>query len=92
MVPSAGKRSQIHRANTEQAGRNGDCPYLLRAFAVSRLDEEPQEYKEFSARVMRFVSGQTLDSLDKQHLTPKLLFEVGAYIGRVDTALQVWYI
>ena len=71
--------------------RQGEMVTVLTSRELLQFqDEVPQEYKEFSARVMRFVPGETLDSLDKQHLTPKLLFEVGAYIGRVDTALQVY--
>ena len=43
----------------------------------------------FSIRVMRFVPGEIFDKVDKKHLTPKLMYEVGAFIGKVDTALHV---
>ncbi len=43
----------------------------------------------FSVRVMRFVPGEVFDMVDKHYLTPHLLFQVGAFVGRIDTALKV---
>ncbi len=55
-------------------------------------EEQPSEAVlslAFSIRVMRFVPGEVFDAVDKRYLTPSLLFDVGAFTGRIDTALQV---
>lgn len=48
---------------------------------------------QFCVRVLVFIPGETLDSVQ---LTPKLAYDVGNYIGRMDAMLQVnrllgWY-
>lgn len=43
----------------------------------------------FCMRVMRFVAGEVFDEVDKRHLTPRLMYDVGAFLGNVDTALKV---
>ncbi len=45
----------------------------------------------FSVRVMKFVPGEVFDMVDKHYLTPQLLFQVGAFVGKIDTALKVKY-
>ncbi len=44
---------------------------------------------QYHVRVLPFISGQVLDSVDKQHLTPNLLKEVGKMIGSVNKELKV---
>ena len=43
----------------------------------------------YCIRVVRFVPGETMDAISKECITPKLLFEVGQFLGRIDTSLSV---
>lgn len=55
-------------------------------------EEQPSEAAQdhsFSVRLMRFVPGEVFDMVDKRYLTPDLLFQVGAFLGRIDTTLKV---
>ena len=44
---------------------------------------------QYHVRVLPFISGQVLDSVDKRYLTPALLQEVGRTIGSVNKELKV---
>lgn len=61
----------------------------LLKFTDGPHETELRRSEVFSMRVMKFVPGEILDKVDKQHLTPRLMYDVGAFIGRVDAALYV---
>lgn len=62
---------------------------LLRFEGSGKKPLEVIESQSFSARVMRFVPGEVFDALEKHYLTPNIMFEVGAFIGKIDNALKV---
>jgi len=43
----------------------------------------------FCARVLTFIPGELMDRVNKHCLTPQLLYNIGNFVGRMDTALQV---
>lgn len=43
----------------------------------------------FAVRVMKFIPGELFDHVDKKYLTPRVLYNVGAFVGKVDSALNV---
>ncbi len=42
----------------------------------------------YCVRVVRYVPGEILENI-KEFITPKLLFETGQFLGKIDTALSV---
>ena len=54
----------------------------------SDLIEKITESK-FFMRVMTFIPGECLDTVDKHHLTPRLLYDVGNCVGSACAILQV---
>ena len=46
----------------------------------------------YAVRIMHFIAGEMLDSIDKKYITPKLLKEGGAFLGRLDLALKVSFL
>lgn len=52
---------------------------------LGTLDKEDT----YAVRILHFVQGELLDDIDKRYLTPKLMHNVGKFVGRVDAALQV---
>ena len=61
---------------------------------LSMFDDEPVLKSEngdlsCAVRVMRYIPGELFDKVDKKYLTPRLMYEVGALIGKVDAVLQV---
>ena len=79
--------------------REFDCPYPLLSRRGVDVEHVPEmdliekdgdcEKRKFSVRVVSFIPGEVMDNIDKIHITPRLLYDVGKYIGRIDTALQV---
>ena len=43
----------------------------------------------FYMRVVTFIPGECLDEVEKSHLTPRLLYDVGHCVGNADAILQV---
>ena len=43
----------------------------------------------FCARVLTFIPGELMDRVNEHCLTPQLLYNIGNFVGRMDTALQV---
>ena len=61
---------------------------------LSTFDDEPVLKSEngdlsCAVRVMRYIPGELFDKVDKKYLTPRLMHDVGALIGKVDAVLQV---
>ena len=54
----------------------------------SDLIEKIAESK-FFMRVVTFIPGECLDTVDKHHLTPRLLYDVGSCVGSTCALLQV---
>ncbi len=60
--------------------------------SVRRLTPEREEEKgegTFLLRVMNYIPGEMFDHIDKVHVTPRLLYDIGKYAGRMDSLLQV---
>ena len=51
--------------------------------------ESRGEENEFCARVLFFIPGEMMDKIDQVYVTPRLMYELGQYIGSIDAALQV---
>ena len=47
---------------------------------------------KFLMRVVTYIPGECLDHVEKQYLTPGLLYDIGNYIGRVDAVLSVSFL
>ncbi len=43
----------------------------------------------YAVRVLHYVSGELFDKIEKHYITPKLLREAGAFLGKLDVALKV---
>lgn len=53
---------------------------------------EATKTNKFVVRVMTFIPGEMFDEIEKRFVTPKLLYEVGKYIGRVCEEIQVLFL
>ncbi len=59
---------------------------------VRKLTPEREEEKgerTFLLRVVNYIPGEIFDNIDKVHVTPRLLYDIGKYAGRMDSLLQV---
>ena len=84
-------------------GKGVRCPYPLKSkngrqleiYSESQLLRSTGSYersdreREFGIRVLIFLPGELLDKIDRVHITPRLMYETGKYIGKLDAALQV---
>ena len=84
-------------------GKGVQCPYPLTSrdgrqleiYSESQLlknegnHETSDKEREFGIRVLVFLPGEMLDTIDRVHITPRLMYETGKYIGNLDAALQV---
>ena len=84
-------------------GKGVQCCYPLTSRDGSQLElysesqllkdggnhEESGKEREFAIRVLVFLPGEMLDSIDRVHITPRLMYETGKYIGNLDVMLQV---
>ena len=61
---------------------------LMEYGSNSDLTEKMKESKCFM-RVVTFIPGECLDTVDKHHLTPRLLYDVGNCVGNACAILQV---
>ena len=52
----------------------------------------PSHSETYAVRIMHFIAGELFDSIDKKYITPKLLNEAGAFLGRLDLALKVTWL
>ena len=43
----------------------------------------------YPVRVMKFVPGEMMNGIEVKFLTPRLLYNVGQFVGQVNTALEV---
>ncbi len=43
----------------------------------------------YCIRVVRYVTGEIMENISKECVTPKLLFKVGQFLGKIDIALSV---
>lgn len=50
---------------------------------------EGEAESKFYMRVVTFIPGECLDEIDKHHLTPRLLYDVGYCIGNANAIMQV---
>ena len=78
--------------NVQMTTRDGDTIATVMGSELRRVtggSSEGVDELTHCVRVVRFVSGQTMDSIGREQVTPRLLFEVGQYLGRIDTALNV---
>ncbi len=57
----------------------------------SLCEESPSSPGTYAIRILHYVSGELLDEINKCCLTPKLMQEAGAFLGKLDAALQVSY-
>ena len=82
----------VSATNVQMTTRDGSTIAMVTGSELRRVtggNTEGVGELTYCVRVVRFVSGQTLDSIGREHVTPRLLFEVGQYLGRIDTALNV---
>ena len=80
-------------------GKGIQCPYPLTSRDGSQLEicsesrlskrERSDEEREYCAHVLFFIHGDLFDKIDRVHITPRLVYETGKYIGSLDAALQV---
>ncbi len=69
-----------------------NCEGKAVTFVPKSLCEEADvsgSTETYAARILHYVSGEVFDSIDKQYLTPKLMREAGAFLGKLDVALKV---
>ena len=76
--------------------RQGSLIASLTVQELSKFEDEVSKSVEFengdlscAVRVMRYIPGELFDKVDKKYLTPRLMYDVGALIGKVDAVLQV---
>lgn len=75
-------------------GRSGTDIFEVTKEKVLECENSPDssenttEFK-FLMRVVTFIPGECLDSVDKHYLTPRLLYDVGHCIGSANAILQV---
>ena len=82
---------------TEQlVNRQGSSIASLTVQELSKFEDEVSKSVEIengdlscAVRVMRYIPGELFDKVDKKYLTPRLMYDVGALIGKVDAVLQV---
>ena len=50
-----------------------------------------KDFKEIKYLIVlvTFIPGESLDQIEKSHLTPKLLYDIGNLVGKVDSVLHV---
>ena len=85
-------------------GKGFQCPYPLASRSGKETEvlnesqllkgefgnrESRGEENEFCARVLFFIPGEMMDKIDQVYVTPRLMYELGQYIGSIDAALQV---
>ena len=97
--------SSLNNVMNHLRGKGLQCPYpvtsrdgrQLEIFSESQLLKNEGNHgtsdkeREFGIRVLVFLPGELLDTIDRVHITPKLTYETGRYIGSLDVALRVWY-
>ena len=59
------------------------------SLTMSSTSSCKQPELRYHVRVLVFIPGQVFDSVDKQHLTPALLQEVGEMIGKLNREVKV---
>ena len=52
--------------------------------------ETAQSDATYTARVMKYITGEVMDRIEKRYLTPELAYSVGRLAGRIDLELQVY--
>lgn len=82
-----------------EKGFSNCCPIASRrgSYAVSASESEilgvacetAPSSMTYPVRVLTFLSGEVMDKLEKEFLTPELSYSVGDLVGRMDLALQV---
>lgn len=56
------------------------------------LVEAEQKEMKFCVRVLGFVPGELMDLVDKDYLTPRLVYSLGNYVGKMNATLKVpWF-
>ena len=66
-----------------------DLIQLSSAELKGSADEEKS--MKYPVYVLSFIPGDIFDHVDKRHLTPELLYEVGELLGKIDKELMVCY-
>ena len=82
-----------------EKGFSNCCPIASRkgSYVVSASESEilgvaregAPSSTTYPVRVLTFLSGEVMDKLEKQFLTPELSYSVGDLVGRMNFALQV---
>lgn len=52
-------------------------------------DSEEDNVMKYPVYVLSFIPGQIFDHVEKKHITPALLYEVGELLGKIDKELMV---
>ncbi len=67
-----------------------NCEGKAVSFVPKSLCEEAAGSTEtYAVRILHYVSGELFDKIEKRYLTPKLMREAGAFLGKLNAALQV---
>ena len=79
---------------TEQiVTKQGRTLATVTAQELSQFETEASQIHDgdtpFAVRVMKYIPGELFDNVDKKYLTPRLMYNVGAFVGKVDAALNV---
>lgn len=64
---------------------------MVTGHKLRSITEEPCDVMDnytYCVRVVHFVAGETMETIG-ECVTPKLLFETGQFLGKIDTALDV---
>lgn len=56
---------------------------------VVGVDCDVMDEYTYCVRTVRYVPGEMMENISKECVTPKLLFEAGQFLGKIDTALSV---
>ena len=63
--------------------------FVPQSLCKDESSSESLSDQTYAIRIIHYISGELFDQIDKKYLTPKLLYQVGTLLGRVDLALKV---
>ena len=71
------------------SSRTGRNSLLLSSADLFSLEQGDKDMR-YPVYLLSYIPGKLFDSLEKKHLTPALLYEVGELVGKIDKELMVW--